>query len=143
MLQAAAFTEGFSSSVRMVDSGLFEMNCEMSRARFPAFGQKQVGDVISVQRIYSGGKNQDKLTYCCLALLKSHFTKTQGLHSYTFYDSLDGKLIIGLGKWESVDTAYTAVAKPNAASAEAFWKSLGAQKLKYDVCRVVYVSNRE
>lgn len=141
--EAAAFTKGFSSAVGMVDSGWFEMNCEESKARFPAFGQKRVGDVVSVRRIYSGGKNQDKLSYCCLALLKSYFTKTEGLHSYTFYDSMDGTRIIGLGKWESADKAYTALGKPNGCSAEAFWKSLGAKKLKYDVCRVVYVSKKD
>lgn len=142
LTEAAAFTKGFSSAVRMVDSRWFEMNCEETKLGLPAFGQKRVGDVVGVRRIYSGGKNHDKLSYCCLALLKSYFTKSNGLHSYTFYDSVDGKRIIGLGKWESVDAACSALSKANGCSAEAFWKSLGAKKLKYDVCRVVYASRK-
>lgn len=74
--EAAAFTKGFSSAVRMVDSGWFDMNCEESKLGLPAFRQNGVGDVVSVRRIYSGGKNPDKLSYCCLALLKAYFTKT-------------------------------------------------------------------
>lgn len=141
--EAAAFTKGFSSAVRMVDSGWFDMNCEESKLGLPAFRQKRVGDVVSVRRIYSGGKNPDKLSYCCLALLKAYFTKTKGLHSYTFYDSMDGKRIIGLAKWESVDAACSVLSKQNGCSAEAFWRSLGAKKLKYDVCRVVYASKED
>lgn len=32
--EAAAFTKGFSSAVRMVDSGWFDMNCEESKLGF-------------------------------------------------------------------------------------------------------------
>jgi hypothetical protein len=123
----------------MVDSRWFELDCEEVKERL-TFGQKRVGDVVSVRRIYSEGKNQEKLAYCCLAVLKAYITTREGLHSYSFYNSLDGKSIIGLGRWESADSAYNEV---HCCTAEAFWKSLGAKKLKYDVCRVVYVSKKD
>jgi len=44
----------------MVDSGWFDMNCEESKLGLPAFREKLVGDVVTVRRIYSGGKNPDK-----------------------------------------------------------------------------------
>eukprot|EP00253_Pinus_taeda_P000821 PITA_00821 len=140
--EAASFTKGLSSVVRMVEYGWFELSCEESKQNSPV-GKKRIGDVVGVRRIYSRRKNQDKLAYSCLALLKSYFTKMEGLHSYTFYNSLDGTCIIGLGLWESVDAAYIAMNKPNGFPSEPFWKSLGAKKLKYEICQVVYVTDKD
>eukprot|EP00253_Pinus_taeda_P033988 PITA_33988 len=139
--EAASFTKGLSSAVRLVDYGWFELNCEESKQNSPA-GKKRIGDVVGVRRIYSEGLNQDKLAYSCLAILKSYFTKWEGLHSYTFYNSLDGKCIIGLGLWESVDAVHIAMNNPNGFPWEPLWKSLGVKKLKYEVCQVVYVTEK-
>jgi len=135
--EAATFTKGLSSVIQTVDAGWFELACEEGKEGFQ-FVKKRVGDVVSVRRIYSEGKTQDKLSYCCLAILKAYFTKTQGLHSYRYYTSLDGKSIIGLGSWDSEDLASN---KEHRCTAETFLKSLGAKKLRYDVCRVVYATD--
>lgn len=135
--EAATFTKGLSSVIQTVDAGWFELACEERKEGF-SFGQKRVGDVVSVRKIYSEGKNQDKLSYCCLAVLKSYFTNTKGLNSYRYYTSLDGKSIIGLANWESEDLAFN---KENRCTGETFLKSLGAKKLRYDVCRVVYATD--
>ena len=85
------------------------MNYEETKLGCLPFKKKRVGEVVTVRRIYSGGNNKDTLSYCFLTLLKSYFTKTKGFHSYTFYDSIDGKRIIALEQWESVDATCPAL----------------------------------
>eukprot|EP01018_Ginkgo_biloba_P014915 Gb_35782 [translate_table: standard] len=138
--EAAAFTKGMRCVVRIVDSGWFELTSQEKRQGVP-FAELSLGDTVSVRRIiYSSWKKQDMLSYCCLALLKAYFCRLKGIVSASFYSSLDGKRIIGLGVWESVESAYAVRDHPNLTPAETFWKALGAKDLTFDVCQVVYVS---
>lgn len=141
--EAAAFTKGMQCAVRIVDSGWFRLSSQEISRDVP-FAQLSLGDIVSLRRIYMPSwKIQDALSYCCLAILKSYFSWLKGLLSYSFYDSLDGKQIIGLGVWDSVESASVLANNddnPNANPWVAFWKSLGAKKLKYHVCQVVYVT---
>merc|ERR1711915_495329 len=57
--EAATFTKGLSSVIQTVDAGWFELACEERKEGF-SFGKKRVGDVVSVRKIYSEGKNKDK-----------------------------------------------------------------------------------
>eukprot|EP01018_Ginkgo_biloba_P014904 Gb_38587 [translate_table: standard] len=139
LLEAAAFTKGMRCVVRIVDSGWFELTSQEKRQGVP-LAELCLGDIVSVRRIYSSWKKQDVLSYCCLALLKAYFCKLRGIVSASFYSSLDGKRIIGLGVWESVESANAVRDHPNPTPAETFWKALGAKDLKFDVCQVVYVT---
>lgn len=143
--EAAAFTKGMDSAVKIVDSGWFRLSSrELSRGVPSA--QLSLGDIVSIRRIYtSSWKIQDALTYCCLAILKSYFARLKGILSSSFYESLDGRQIIGLGVWDSIESASVLVNSddgPNANPWVAFWKSLGAKKLRSHICQVVYVTFR-
>lgn len=140
--EAAAFTKGMKCAVRIVDSGWFRLSSrEISRG--VPFAQLALGDIVSLRRLYMPTwKKQDVLSYCCVAILKSYFAWLKGILSYSFYDSMDGRHIIGLGVWDSIESA-SVVANNDDRNANpwvAFWKSLGAKKLKYHVCQVVYVT---
>eukprot|EP01018_Ginkgo_biloba_P014905 Gb_38588 [translate_table: standard] len=140
--EASTFTKGESCAVRMVECGWFKLSCrEHIESIIPSEHEYSVGDIVSVRRIYSGGKKQETLVYSCKAVSKAYFAKMKGIFSYSFYESLDGKQIVGLGSWDSADSAYEWFANPDGSPGEAFWKSLGAHKLKYHVCQVVYVTN--
>eukprot|EP00253_Pinus_taeda_P011994 PITA_11994 len=141
--EAAAFTKGMTSAVKIVDSGWFRLTSrEISRG--VPFAQLSLGDIVGLRRIYTASsKIQDMISYSCLAILKSYFVRLKGILSSSFYESLDGKQIIGLGVWDSVESASVLVNNddnPNVNPWIVFWKSLGAKKLKYDVCQVAYVT---
>eukprot|EP00253_Pinus_taeda_P023147 PITA_23147 len=143
---AAAFTKGMTSAVKIVDSGWFRLTSrEISRG--VPFARLSLGDIVSLRRIYtSSSKMQDMISYRCLAILKSYFVRLKGILSSSFYVSLDGKQIIGLGVWDSVESASVLVNRddnPNVNPWIVFWKCLGAKKLKYDVCQVAYVTFRD
>ncbi|GLJ14774.1 hypothetical protein SUGI_0239630 [Cryptomeria japonica] len=146
--QAAAFTKGLKCPVRMVDFGWFELvagDQKMNEGKeFLPLAQYGMGDIVSVRRIFTkGGTKQEKLVYCCLAVLKAFFKNIKGMMSYNFYRSLDGKKVIGLGKWENTDFAYGVINNPDGCPAEAYWNSVGPKKLKYEVCEVVYVTQNK
>jgi len=141
--EAAAFTKGMTSAVKIVDSGWFRLTSREISRGVPS-AQLSLGDFVGLRRIYtSSWKIQDMLSYCCLAILKSYFTRLKGILSSSFYESLDGKQIIGLGVWDSIESASVLVNKDDDPSVNpwvSFWRSLGAKKLKYHVCQVVYVT---
>ena len=134
------FTKGMNCAVRIVESGWFLLGSQEISKGVP-FVQILLGDILSLWRIYMPSwKIQEVLSYSCLAILKSYFAQLRGLLSYSFYDSLDGAQIIGLGVWDSVESASVLGKHPNTNPALPFWKGLGAKKLKYHVCQVVYVT---
>jgi hypothetical protein len=129
-------------AVGIVDSGWFRFSSQEISKGFP-FAQLSLGDIVSLRRIcMSSWKTQEVLSYCCLAILKSYFSLLNGIFSYSFYDSLDGTQIVGLGVWDSVESASVLEKYPNTNPALPFWKGLGAKKLKYHICQVVYVTYR-
>lgn len=144
--EAAAFTKGMTSAVKIVDSGWFRLTSRETSIGIP-FAQLSLGDIVSLRRIYTASwKIQDMLSYCCLAILKSYFVRLKGILSSSFYESLDGKQVLGLGVWDSIESASFLVNNddnPNVNPWIVFWKSLGAKKLKYHVCQVVYVTFRD
>ena len=91
-------------------------------------------------RIHSTRKKQEVLAYSCLAILKAYFKQLKGIRSYAFYTSLDGKLIMGLGIWDNVESASALLKESNGSPAEPYWYGLGAKMIKYEVCRVSFVS---
>eukprot|EP00253_Pinus_taeda_P010944 PITA_10944 len=138
--EAAAFTKGMDCAVKIVDSGWFRQSSQ-EITRGIRYAQLSLGDIVSVRRMYvSSSKKQDLLSYCCLAVLKSYFSGLNGILSYSFYDSLDGMKIIGLGVWDGLESASFLQDNPNANPALPFWKDLGAKKLSYEICEVVYVT---
>ncbi|GLJ14445.1 hypothetical protein SUGI_0233570 [Cryptomeria japonica] len=54
----------------------------------------------------------------------------------------DGKQIIGLGVWDRVESALALEKYPHRNPALPYWKDMGAKKLEYNVCQVVYVTYR-
>eukprot|EP00253_Pinus_taeda_P024349 PITA_24349 len=140
--EAAAFTKGMDCAVKIVDSGWFRQSSQELSRGVPC-AQLSLGDIVSLRRMYiSSWNKQDLLSYCCLAVLKSYYSGLKGILSYSFYDSMDGTKIIGLGVWDSVETASFLEKNPDSNPALPFWKDLGAKKLKYHVCQVVYVTCR-
>eukprot|EP01018_Ginkgo_biloba_P029872 Gb_06986 [translate_table: standard] len=123
--------------VRIVDSGWFQLSSQEHKDI--AFAQLRVGDIVNVRRIYSSSRKQEVLAYSCLAITKAYFKDTKGILSYTFYKSIDGKRIIGLGIWDSIESASALLEKSTGSPAEAYWKGLGAKMLRYEVCKVVHV----
>jgi hypothetical protein len=127
-------------AVRIVESGWFRLSSQELSKGVP-FAQLSLGDIVSLRRIYmSSSKIQEVMSYCCLAILKSYFSRLKGIFSYSFYDSLDGKEIIGLGVWDSIESASVLEKHPKTNPSLPFWKELGAKKLKYHVCQVVYIT---
>ena len=136
---AAEFARELASGVvKMVDSGCFQLSSQ--EHKHMSFAQLRIGDIVSLRRIYSSSKKQDVLAYCCLALLKAYFKQINGILSYTFYKSMDGRRIFGLGIWDSVESASALLPTSKGSPAEAYWKGLGAKMLKYEVAQVVYVT---
>ncbi|MCO5550922.1 hypothetical protein L7F22_004416 [Adiantum nelumboides] len=82
---------------------------------------------------------QDALQYSCLAILKAYFQQTEGLLSYTFYRSLDGSRMAGLGVWRGADAASTFLNAPDGACEERYWRSMGtkARFEIYDVAALI------
>lgn len=140
--EAAAFTKGMNCAVRIVESGWFRQSSQEISKGVP-FAQLSLGDIVSLRRIYTpSSKIQEVLSYCCLAILKSYFSRLKGIQSCSFYDSLDGTQIIGLGVWDSVESASVLEKHPKTNPALPFWKGLGAKKLKFHVWQVAYVTNQ-
>lgn len=102
--------------------------------------QLSKGDAVHFRWIQVQPDRQDILAYTCLAVLKAYINKVEGLRSCTFYNSLDGSKIAGLGIWENAQAAYRILASPQGSPAEPYWTSLGA-KLRFGICEVVYVTN--
>ncbi|GLJ06884.1 hypothetical protein SUGI_0051220 [Cryptomeria japonica] len=125
--------------IRVVDWGSFQKITEEQKANFNK-GKLSVGDIVSVRRIYTDLNNQELIAYSCLAVLKSFFAQIEGLNSSAFYKSKDGKLIMGLGIWDSAEFASALLDSPNGSPGEAYWKDLGATNLKFEICQVVYIS---
>lgn len=97
-----------------------------SRSR-PSLLHVCVGDVVHLRRIISSKSClKDVLSYSCLAILKAYFPHTEGLHTYSFYRSLDGSRMAAMGVWQSLDTATNFLHAPDGAREERFWSSLGA-----------------
>lgn len=82
---------------------------------------------------------QDVVSYSCLAILKAYFQKTDGLLSYSFYKSLDGSSMAGLGVWENFDAASAFLNAPDGAPEEHYWRSLGA-KTRLGIYEVVSIT---
>eukprot|EP01018_Ginkgo_biloba_P029870 Gb_06988 [translate_table: standard] len=124
--------------VRIVDSGWFQLSSQEHKDI--AFAQLRVGDIVNVRRIYSSRRKQEVLAYSCLAIMKAYFKDMKGIRSYSFHKSIDGKRIIGLGIWDSIESASALLEKSTGSPGEAYWKGLGAKMLKYEVCMVVHVT---
>ncbi|KAH9314416.1 hypothetical protein KI387_023043 [Taxus chinensis] len=137
--QAAAFTKGLKCAVRIVDSGWFQPSSQQTRQGVP-FAQLSLGDIVSIRRIHCSWKIQDVLSYSCLAILRSYFDRIKGIISCSFYDSLDGQQIIGVGVWDSIELASVLVKYPHTSPALPYWKAVGAKELQYHVCQVVYAT---
>lgn len=90
--------------------------------------------------IVAGPEYQDLLSYSCLAVLKAYFDKTEGLLSCTFYKSLDGMKMTGLGVWQSVEAAHALLGSEGGAPGESFWRSLGAMA-RFGIYQVVFVTS--
>eukprot|EP01018_Ginkgo_biloba_P029871 Gb_06987 [translate_table: standard] len=116
--------------VRIVDSGWFQLSSQ--KHKDIAFSQLKVGNIVNVRRIYSSRRKQDMLAYSCLAIMKAYFKDMKGICSYSFYKSIDGKRIIGLGIWDSIESASALLEKSTGSPGEAYWKGLGAKMLKYE-----------
>jgi len=127
-----------SSVVRVVEWRWFHLSCDEHRD--VSFAQLRFGDIVNLRRIQSSRKKQEVLAYSCLAIMKSYFKQTKGLRSYTFYTSVDGKRIMGLGIWDSIQSASALLGESNGSPAEPYWYGLGAKSVKYEVCQVVFVS---
>ncbi|XP_057866991.1 uncharacterized protein LOC131074387 [Cryptomeria japonica] len=138
--EAAVFTKGLKSAVRTIDSGWFQRSSQQTSQGIP-FAQLSSGDIVSIRRLYCSSNRQDDLSYSCLAILRSYFNRLKGILSYSFYDSLDGKQVIGLGVWDGIESASAMVKYPHTNPALPYWKEIGAKKLKYHVCQVVYVTS--
>ncbi|KAH9314414.1 hypothetical protein KI387_023041 [Taxus chinensis] len=132
--QAAAFTKGLKCAVRTVDSGWFQPSSQQTSRGIP-FAQLSLGDIVSIRRIYCSGKRQDVLSYSCLAILRSYFDHLEGIISCSFYDSLDGKQIIGLGVWDGIESASVLVKHPDKSPGLTYWKDMVEKELKYHVCQ--------
>ncbi|KAH9314413.1 hypothetical protein KI387_023040 [Taxus chinensis] len=137
--EAAVFTKGLKCAVRTVDSGWFQPSSQQTRQGVP-FAQLSLGDIVSIRRIYCSWKRQNMLSYSCLAILRSYFNCFKGLISYSFYDSLNGKQIIGLAIWDSKESASALIKYPHTSPALPYWKEVGVKDLKYHVCQVVYAT---
>ncbi|KAH9314418.1 hypothetical protein KI387_023045 [Taxus chinensis] len=138
--QAAAFTKGLKCAVRAVESGWFQPSSQQTSQGIP-FAQLSLGDIVSIRRIYCSWKKQDALSYSCLAILRSYFNRIKGIISCSFYDSLDGKQIVGLGVWDGIESASALLKHPDKSPGLTYWKDMAEKKLKYHVCQVVYVSS--
>lgn len=128
-----------SSVVRVVEWRWFELSCEEHRD--VSFARLRFGDIVNLRRIQSSRKKQEVLAYSCLAVMKAYFNQIKGIRSYTFYTSLDGKRIMGLGIWDNLDSASALLKESNGSPAEPYRYGLGAKTLKYEVCQVAFVSN--
>lgn len=137
--EAAAFTKGLKCAVRIIDSGWFRFTSQEAGKGVP-FTELSLGDTVSMRRIHCSWERQDNLSYSCLAILRSYFNCFKGMSSLSFYDSFDGKQIIGLAKWDRVESALALEKNPEGNPALPFWKDMGAKKLEYNVCQVVYVT---
>ncbi|XP_057866938.1 uncharacterized protein LOC131074360 [Cryptomeria japonica] len=137
--EAAAFTRGLKCAVRIVDSGWFRLTSQQTVKGAP-FAELLLGDIVSIRRIYCSWKIQDILSYSCLAILRSYFNSFKGMISASFFDSLDGKQIIGFEVWDKVESALAVEKNPQRNPALAYWKDVGAKEVKYHVCQVVYVT---
>ncbi|KAH9314419.1 hypothetical protein KI387_023046, partial [Taxus chinensis] len=128
--QAAAFTKGLKCAVRAVDSGWFQPSSQQTSQGIP-FAQLSLGDIVSIRRIYCSWKKQDALSYSCLAILRSYFNSVKGLISCSFYDSLDGKQIVGLGVWDGIESASALLKHPDKSPGLTYWKDMAEKKLEY------------
>jgi len=127
-----------SSVVTVVKWRWFHLSCQEHRD--VSFAEVRFGDIVSLRRIGSSTNKKELLAYSCLAILKAYFKHMKGLRSYTFYTSVEGKRIIGLGIWDNIEAASVVLKQSNGSPGEPYWSGLGAKTLKYEVCKVVLVS---
>ncbi|GLJ14471.1 hypothetical protein SUGI_0234010 [Cryptomeria japonica] len=141
--QAAAFTRGLNCPVRILESGWFQQTSQQTRKDLP-FAQISLGDIVSIRSMKcTSWEKQDTLSYSCLAILRAYFDRFRGLISCSFYDSMNGKQIIGIVVWDSIESALFVAKHPESNPALPYWEQLGAQELKYRVYQVVYVTRKD
>lgn len=131
-------SEKATAVLRKVDCGCFHLTS--SEPREASFSRVSVGDIVSVRRIYTDMKTQEVLAYSCLAVMKAYFAQIKGVLSCAFYKSDDGMLIVGLATWDNAASASALLESCGGSPGEAYWRDLNAKRLKYEVCRVVYVT---
>lgn len=131
-------SEEATAVLRKVDCGCFHLIS--SEPREASVARLSVGDIVSVRRIYTDNKTQELLAYSCLAVLKAYFAQIKGLLSSAFYKSEDGMLIVGLSTWDNAGSASALLESCGGSPGEAYWRDLNAKKLKYEVCRVFYIT---
>lgn len=124
--------------LRKVDCGSFHLILSEPR-EVASSARLSVGGIVSVRRIYTDIKTQEVLAYSCVAVSRAYSAQIKGLLSSNFYKSEDGMLIIGLDTWDNADSASALLDSCGGSPGDAYWRDL-AKKLKYEVCRVVYIT---
>lgn len=130
-------SEEATAVLRKVDCGSFQLI--LSEAREASSACLSVGGIVSVRRIYTDIKTQEVLAYSCVAVSRAYSPQLKGLLSSNFYKSEDGMFIVGLATWDNADSASALLESRGGSPADAYWRDL-AKKLKYEVCRVVYIT---
>lgn len=133
-----ALQQQISQVANTIDCSRYSLCCGEHKEH-ESIAELSKGDAVHFRWIQTNPQRQGTLTYSCFAILKAFLHKVEGLRSCTFYTSLDGTKIAGLGVWENAQAAYGFISPPGS-PAEPYWKSLGA-KLRCGICEVVYVTS--
>lgn len=136
--QMEALQQQISQVANTIDCSRYSLCCGEHKEQ-DSIAELSKGDAVHFRWIQTNPQRQGTLTYSCFAILKAFLHKVEGLRSCTFYTSLDGTKIAGLGVWENAQAAYGFISPPGS-PAEPYWKSLGA-KLRCGICEVVYVTS--
>ncbi|KAJ8627248.1 hypothetical protein MRB53_020555 [Persea americana] len=129
-----------SSTAILLDYGFFEAYAGESKDGYPA-AKFFTGDTISMNSMIPSSDNLTELSHATTSLLKSCFLKMEGVTAGACFRCHDKPKVASLHVWKSLHSCYSWLLQTNYRKTVSPYFDNVSMDVKYDVFRVVYVSN--
>ncbi|KAM0950700.1 hypothetical protein DsansV1_C04g0044231 [Dioscorea sansibarensis] len=126
----------------LLNHGFFEAYVGESKDGRPA-AKFLTGDILFLVSMSSISNDASDLSYACLALLRSHFSKEGGLSSTVCLQCKDQPSVATLQVWESLQACYSWLLSSDYRNTYMPYISPLTCDIQFDIFKVVYVSSDE
>ncbi|KAH7654334.1 Dimeric alpha+beta barrel-containing protein [Dioscorea alata] len=126
----------------LLNQGFFEAFIGESKDGRPA-AKFSTGDILFLVSMPSISNDTSDLSYACLALLRSHFSKEGGLSSSVCLQCKDQPMVATLQVWESLQACYSWLLSSDYRNTYLPYIRPLTCDTQFDIFKVVYVSSDE
>ncbi|XP_039115400.1 uncharacterized protein LOC120250639 [Dioscorea cayenensis subsp. rotundata] len=126
----------------LLNHGFFEAYVGESKDGRPA-AKFSTGDILFLVSMPSISNDTSDLSYACLALLRSHFSKEGSLSSTVCLQCKDQPMVATLQVWESLQACYSWLLSSDYRNTYMPYISPLTCDTQFDIFKVVYVSSDE